>query len=594
MRRTSSVTRPPARGRRRSATRYRPLRRGCRVERTRHRTVIETHVHADFLSGHLELAERTGAGHLVRDGGECRLRHRTAGRRRAGSCSATSCSRVLATPGHTPESISIVVFERDRRHCARTAVDGRHDVHRRRRPSRPPCRRPGTPPRSSRADLYQSLRDEAAACCPTRHASFPAHGAGSSCGKQLSTERQSTIGQQRASNYALQPMSEDAFVAGVTEGQPVRPPYFSFDAQRNREAHALLDEDRPPAPSSLDEVLGRPAPVRRCRHAQRGRLRARPPPRRGERRSRRTVRGVRGRRPGPGPRDRARGGPDHRARGQDRARTDRLRSMSSVSWPTRPGPPPIIPIGSTPSSRLTIGQLAECARQHARPPAPRRPQPRRDRTRDDPGARPSCPLACADDLVGALDRSRPTVVYCEGGYRSSLAASVLRSNGFDDVSDVLGGYGAWRAAGLPVAGAGGHPGDVATSSAARVAARVPPDVKEPSMVDDPVPEVDAIGGRALVDGGALLLDVREPDEWVAGHAPDARVDAPRPGAGPGRRAAHGTGGSSRSAARAGDRPAVTEALNAWGFDAVEPRRRDAGLGRRRTSRSSPTTGAPEP
>ena len=91
-------------------------------------------------------------------------------------------------------------------------------------------------------------------------------------------------------------------------------------------------------------------------------------------------------------------------------------------------------------------------------------------------------------------------MYCAGGYRSAVAASVLRAAGFDDVSDILGGYGAWSAAGLPVTAA---------------------DEKGTTMSPDTVPDVSAEEGRHLVDEGALLLDVREADEWDAGHSPEA-------------------------------------------------------------------------
>src|SRR5205085_11059371 len=87
---------------------------------------------------------------------------------------------------------------------------------------------------------------------------FPAHGAGSSCGKQLSSETSSTVGEQRRGNYALQPMDEEAFVGVVLEGQPARPHYFEFDAQRNRQLVPLLDDTQPPT-LGIDEVLARAA-----------------------------------------------------------------------------------------------------------------------------------------------------------------------------------------------------------------------------------------------------------------------------------------------------------------------------------------------
>ncbi len=91
--------------------------------------------------------------------------------------------------------------------------------------------------------------------CPTRPRCFPAHGAGSACGKNLSTETVSTIGEQRRTNYALAPMTEAEFVEAVTQGQSVAPLYFSFAANRNRAQRELLDEDISVASLTLDEVL---------------------------------------------------------------------------------------------------------------------------------------------------------------------------------------------------------------------------------------------------------------------------------------------------------------------------------------------------
>src|SRR5438445_545466 len=102
--------------------------------------------------------------------------------------------------------------------------------------------------------LYHSLHEKLLSL-PDATRVFPAHGAGSACGKNLSTATQSTIGEQRQTNHALVPMSEDEFVDVVTEGQPLAPLYFSYDASRNRQAHALLDEVTPPPALELDEVL---------------------------------------------------------------------------------------------------------------------------------------------------------------------------------------------------------------------------------------------------------------------------------------------------------------------------------------------------
>ena len=106
--------------------------------------------------------------------------------------------------------------------------------------------------------MYRSLHEKILTL-PDGTRVFPAHGAGSACGKNLSSKNSSTIAEQRVTNYALAPMSEDEFVAVVTEGQPIAPPYFSFDARRNREQRPLLDEQQSPPPLSMSEALARQA-----------------------------------------------------------------------------------------------------------------------------------------------------------------------------------------------------------------------------------------------------------------------------------------------------------------------------------------------
>jgi DMSO/TMAO reductase YedYZ molybdopterin-dependent catalytic subunit len=149
------------------------------------------------------------------------------------------------------------------------------------------------------------------------------------------------------------------------------------------------------------------------------------------------------------------------------------------------------------SSRLTIEQFAELAWLE---PAlqlidVRNPDETAHGTL--PGAR-EIPLAMLTALLDGLDRAAPVLVYCASGYRSQTAASVLLQAGFADVSDLLGGYRAWQGAGLPVAREG-----------------------MPTLTS--VPEVGARAARALAEAGALVLDVREPDEWQAGHVPQARL-----------------------------------------------------------------------
>src|SRR5581483_11520359 len=101
--------------------------------------------------------------------------------------------------------------------------------------------------------LYSSLRGQLLTL-PDETRVFPAHGAGSACGKSMSDAVSSTIGEQRRLNYALRPMSEDEFVEAVTQNQSVAPLYFAFTADANRHEHALLDGAEVPAPLDSDEI----------------------------------------------------------------------------------------------------------------------------------------------------------------------------------------------------------------------------------------------------------------------------------------------------------------------------------------------------
>ena len=192
------------------------------------------------------------------------------------------------------------------------------------------------------------------------------------------------------------------------------------------------------------------------------------------------------------------------------------------------------------SSRLSIEQFAELQRLEPALQLVDVRTPAETACGTLPGAR-EIPLASLIKLPDALDRSAPVVVYSGGGYRSLIAASVLRAAGFAEVADLLGGYRAWEEAGLRVVReAAPHAG---------------------------APEVGARAAAALVEAGALLIDVREPSEWQAGHVAQAlllpmgqvarhRGDLPQD-----RRIVVACRSGGRSAA-------VAEALRTWGFDAV--------------------------
>ena len=225
-------------------------RQGLVIER-----IIETHLHADFLSGHLELADRTGA--VICYGADAAVEFPIEPLHDGQRLSLGDVTlEFLATPGHTPESICIVVYEHGSDPVPYGVLTGDTlfvgDV------GRPDLLTSAGVDLSADAlarRLFSSLHGKLLAL-PDATRVFPAHGAGSSCGKQLSSDTSSTIGQQRRTNYALQVASEDEFVAVVTEGQPARPRYFEFDAHRNRQHRALLD-DTAPALLDIDEVLQR-------------------------------------------------------------------------------------------------------------------------------------------------------------------------------------------------------------------------------------------------------------------------------------------------------------------------------------------------
>ncbi len=217
--------------------------------------VILTHLHADFIAGHLELRDRAGA--TIYLGAKAQAEYRFTP---LADGSVVEFGRVrlkaLETPGHTPESISILVYDLDRSGVEPYAVLTGDtlfigDV------GRPDLRASlGWSATDLGGLLYDSLQSK---LLPLPDASFvyPAHGAGSLCGRAISKETVSTIGDQRRLNYALQPMSKKAFIELVTADQPEAPPYFVYDAVLNSKERPTLDEslERNLKPLALDAVL---------------------------------------------------------------------------------------------------------------------------------------------------------------------------------------------------------------------------------------------------------------------------------------------------------------------------------------------------
>src|SRR5215831_3510424 len=219
------------------------------------RHVVLTHFHADFLAGHLELRDRTGARIYL--GAAARAEYDFTPLRDGDAIELGRVRLVaLETPGHTAESISILVFDLQKSaEIPHAVLTGDTlfvgDV------GRPDLRVAlGWSATDLGGLLYDSLRTKLLAL-PDESLIYPAHGAGSLCGKALSKETFSTIGEQRRSNYALQPMSKAAFVDLVTADQPQAPAYFTYDAVLNSQERPTLDETlrRELVPLALDRVL---------------------------------------------------------------------------------------------------------------------------------------------------------------------------------------------------------------------------------------------------------------------------------------------------------------------------------------------------
>jgi glyoxylase-like metal-dependent hydrolase (beta-lactamase superfamily II)/rhodanese-related sulfurtransferase len=213
--------------------------------------VIETHLHADFVSGHRELAARTGAEivfgaragatfpHLaVSDGNELKV--------------GDIVLRVMETPGHTPESISILVIDPAVSNqpqkvltgdCLFVGDVGRPDL----------AGGKGYTPQMMAAMMYDTLHEKLLRLADETEV-YPAHGAGSMCGRNLSKETWSTIGEQRRVNYALQPMLKDDFIRLMTDELPPAPAYFPKDAEINRTGARPLVELAPPTALSPQAV----------------------------------------------------------------------------------------------------------------------------------------------------------------------------------------------------------------------------------------------------------------------------------------------------------------------------------------------------
>ncbi len=430
------------------------------------RHVFLTHQHADFIAGHLELRDRAGA--LIYLGARAKAEYRFTAMKDGDSlCLGDEVTlKVLETPGHTPESISILIFKGDTGEITGgtktppwavltgdTLFVG--DV------GRPDLRASlGWAAEDLAGMLYDSLHGKLLAL-PDATLVYPAHGAGSLCGKSLGSENVSTIGAQRRLNYALQPMSKDHFVRLVCADQPDAPPYFAYDAVLNTKERVTLEKalEQSLKPLTLERVLqlksegAQLLDVREAPYFEAGHLtdslniglggqyatwagtlldRERP------------IVVI------------AEPGREYEAQLRlGRIGFDRVAGYLDGGMQTLASRPDLV----ARTERIGPDELAEELDDQS--PASRplfildvRTPREYDRTRIEGSV--NIPLSRLRSRIAEVPRGRRVIVHCASGYRSAIAASILGQHGFEDLGDLAGGINAWLAAAPKghVAGAG--------------------------------------------------------------------------------------------------------------------------------------------
>jgi glyoxylase-like metal-dependent hydrolase (beta-lactamase superfamily II)/rhodanese-related sulfurtransferase len=410
---------------------------------------ILTHLHADFVAGHLELRDRVAATIYLGAKAQAEYRFTPLADR-----SVIEFGRVrlkaLETPGHTPESISILVYDLDRSASEPYAVLTGDtlfvgDV------GRPDLRAAlGWSATDLGGLLYDSLQNK---LLPLPDASlvYPAHGAGSLCGRAISKETVSTIGDQRRLNYALQPMSKKAFIELVTADQPEAPPYFVYDAVLNSKERPTLDESMELSlkPLTLDALLALQAEGAQI-------LDTRDPEEFGAAHLKGSINiGLGGQyatwagtmleRTHPIVIVAAPGRENESAVRLGRIGFDHVAGYLQNGLQSLEARPDLIAFVERLSPQFVAELLAS-----SQPPLAVDVRAPREREQKRIAGSMSVPLNHLTQDLKTLPKNRPLLVYCAGGYRSSIAASLLKASGFDSVSEIAGGIAAWESANLSV------------------------------------------------------------------------------------------------------------------------------------------------
>jgi hydroxyacylglutathione hydrolase len=413
------------------------------------RHVFLTHFHADFVAGHLELRDRCGA--TIHLGAQAHAEYAFVGMKDGQRLDFPEMRlEVLETPGHTIESISILVFDLQKDATKAYAVLTGDtlfigDV------GRPDLRASlGWTAQDLGGRLYDSLHNRLMPLADETLV-YPAHGAGSLCGKQLSSDTVSSLGDQRRLNYALQPMSREQFISLVTADQPDAPAYFTWDAILNTRERATLDKNLEQVlhPIDLDEVLRigdlgcQILDVRDATEYAKGHLagsiniglggqfatwagtildRAKPI----------VIIAEPGREPEAALRL-GRIGFDH-VKGYLQGGMEALAARPDLVWPTE---------------RLSALMVAE-ALAIGNPPLLLDIRSPREWAAKHIYGSVNIPLNHLQERIGEMPRDRSIAVHCAGGYRSSIAASIMHQYGLTHLIEMAGGLAAWEAVRLPV------------------------------------------------------------------------------------------------------------------------------------------------
>lgn len=412
--------------------------------------VILTHFHADFLAGHIELRDKAGAQIVMAKRAQAEFECIKVGDGDKIELGPDVTLEFMETPGHTPEGLSVLVFDNQKDPKTPYAIltgdtlfvgdVGRPDL----------LASIGVTADELADMLYESIHHKIVNL-PDSTLVYPAHGAGSMCGKNLGQELHSTIGEQKKFNYAMKPMSREAFKAIVTEDQPEAPEYFVHDAILNR-------QERPALEKSMSEAI-KPIPLEKVLEMAK---------------SGAQLLDVR--------------------EGLDYAGSHLVGSINIAlkgKYATWAGSmlnakDPIIVIGEDDQVEEAVMRLGRIGFDNAvgyleggMMALENHPELQRKTERItaqalanmiEAGQKPvivdirsekeyaaghiensiNLPLGHLDENLDGLPKNVPLIVHCEGGYRSAIAAGILMNHGFNNAMDLVGGYKAWAASQLPV------------------------------------------------------------------------------------------------------------------------------------------------